>query len=293
MSDSSNKSPNSSDVKKKIHLYNKNNRLITNDDIRAVFKKSGIPDFMNISIHDLAVYQRAFTHKSYIEMTNKDYEYDHIPDCVELQKISNERLEFLGDSKIASIVPDYLYFRYTEINEGTMTKLKIKLIKCEKLAEMAKFLDLGNLLLMSKYADDTCNCRSSLNLLENTFEAFVGAIYEDHYLRGNAYIGKGYEVCYKFVTSCIEHTTNFTDLIMVDDNYKGQLTKLYQILFDGEFNPEYNVVSTIGPTNNRTYTVEIKHPNTDDVIGTGTANKKNKAEQLASQQALGELKNEN
>lgn len=137
-------------------------------------------------------------------------------------KETNEMLEFLGDAYLKAIEADYLYFRFSaqpNVNEGLLTKLRIKLEKTERLAEWSKFLGFDKWLLINSFLegqDKRQQGRNNPKLLENLFEAFLGAIVRD-YAHAKEW---AYYYCYHFVTAIIEQTTDFAKLVLKNDNFK-------------------------------------------------------------------------
>ena len=134
----------------KYHLHpmnyqtNPRNILITNENIRNLLAKLEIYD----EIKDISIYQRALTHKSYINpnnflSTNQNYINKSTKNNVPYQKKSNERLEFLGDSIIGHIICEYLYDRYPGKDEGFLTKLKTRLVDRKSLANFSTILILN------------------------------------------------------------------------------------------------------------------------------------------------------
>ncbi|CAG8457195.1 23996_t:CDS:1 [Dentiscutata erythropus] len=88
----------------------------------------------------------------------------------------NERLEWIGDSIITTVVSDYLFLNFQDRNEGSLTNLRSKIVCKETLAKFARKLELDNELLLGK---GTMGDRNNDRLLEDTFEAYIGAIYLD------------------------------------------------------------------------------------------------------------------
>ena len=87
--------------------YNPLNCKITREDIISIGKSLTI----SLPISDISLYQKAFIHKSYTELSEYE-EYQKPDDCLPLFKDSYETMEFLGDSLLGSIVSTYLYERY-------------------------------------------------------------------------------------------------------------------------------------------------------------------------------------
>ena len=274
----------------KLNPYNKNNRLITEEEVYQILKTYGIEE----KITDLTHYQRSFIHKSYIKKENKDdVELEEKPDdCLDLQERSNERLEYLGDAILSATVASYLYERFPDEEEGFMTRIRTKLVNGEMLGSLADKMNLNEFLVISRHVEEKCNGRNSVKILEDIFESFIGAIYLDfneeemEHPRLEFYSGLGFQICQVFIINIIEKFVDFSDLILNDYNYKDQLMRYFQQKF--KHTPKYKEVLVEGPPNNRSFTMCVmKNDNT--VIAYGKEKSKKKAEQLASKNALIEM----
>lgn len=124
------------------------------------------------SFRNKALFAQAFTHRSYLNEAKVTAKRD------ERVLLSNERLEFLGDSVVSFIVSDYVYRTYAQFDEGTLTNLRSLLVNTQSLAEAARHLGFGKLLLLSK-GEEESKGRENATLLANCFEAFVGALFLD------------------------------------------------------------------------------------------------------------------
>ncbi len=127
---------------------------------------------LKFSPRKLNKYKKAFTHRSVQIMDRKG-----IP-------INYERLEFLGDSILGSVIAAYLYKKVPKGTEGYLTQMRSKIVSREHLNELGKDL---NLIRFVKSNIDQANVGD--NIHGNIFEALVGAIYLD----------KGYNSCQKFI----------------------------------------------------------------------------------------------
>jgi ribonuclease-3 len=116
---------------------------------------------LGVSVSE-ALLRQALTHRSY------SYEHDNQP--------NNERLEFLGDSVLGFVVTSHLFERFTALDEGNLTKLKNALVSATALAKVASDLGLGEFMLLGKGETQTGGS-SKPNLLADTFEALLGAVY--------------------------------------------------------------------------------------------------------------------
>lgn len=256
------------DNKFRADPYNFNNKSIKVDDIINIMQKLNINDF---KVNDLSLYQKAMVHKSYCNLPEYK-EFNHPGDgCLPLQNEAYETLEFLGDSILGSVVSSYIYERFHLIhkqNEGFLTKLKIRLVCGENLYKFSKNINLEDFLIISKHIEEKCSGRNNTNILEDIFEAFVGAIYLDH----------NYEVVKEFLIKVIEIHADFTDILLRDNNYKDQISRYFQHNF--KIYPKYETVKNIDDVFESTLLKE------NNVISKGTGISKKKAEQDVSKKAL-------
>ena len=213
----------------KINPYNFNNKLPTLEFIVKILNKYGIHKLStNLKSNEtIELYIQAFIHSSY-RRNEKLIEEVGIVDkpegALELYNYDYERLEFLGDSILGAIIANYLYERYYNQNEGFLSVMKTKLVRKHALAYFSKELGFSEYIIMSRHMEDIHNGRCSIDILEDTFEAFIGAMFLD-------FGERGYEVCNEFLVNLIEEKVDFAELIMTDTNYKGKLTKHYMKLF--------------------------------------------------------------
>jgi ribonuclease-3 len=98
------------------------------------------------------------------------------------------------------------------------------LVRKHALAFFSKELGFAEYIIMSRHMEDICNGRQSIDILEDTFEAFIGALYLD-------FEEKGHSICRDFIINLIEEKVDFAELIMTDTNYKGKLTKYYNKMY--------------------------------------------------------------
>ena len=258
----------------KSNPFNSNNSLISFDQIMNIMKSV---DIHNFKINNLSMYQTAFIHKSYCFM--KDYEeYNNDIHALDLQKESYEKMEFLGDSLLNSIISQYLYERYVnyhDIDEGFLTKIKIRFVCGEQLAFLSNCLEFNQYLVISKHIEDNCDGRNNINILEDVFEAFLGAIFLDT---------NDIEIVRTFIIHTIEKYIDFSELIQFDTNYKDQILKYVQHNY--LVNPRYK---TMKDERNNCFISQIyRHDeyNHEIFIEKGVGITKKKAEQDASRKAL-------
>ena len=121
---------------------------------------------------------------------------------------NNERLEYLGDAVLGTIVAEYLYKKYPTADEGFLTKMRSKIVKRKSLNAIG--YDMGLDELLSTYN----NTRIARSMLGNAVEALVGAVY----------VEQGYSGTMNFVVQrMLRDYVDIENLETYDDNYKSQL----------------------------------------------------------------------
>lgn len=152
---------------------------------------------MGVYPKNISYYKLAFTQKSL-----------HL--IVDNSELSNERLEYLGDAVLGAVVADYLYQLFPKEKEGFLSQTRSKIVKRESLNALA--LNLG----FEQFINKT---NMSKDVLGNTFEAFVGALYLD----------KGYEKTKKIlIRRIIRNYYNIEELLVFDDDYKSRIINYAQ-----------------------------------------------------------------
>lgn len=162
---------------------NKNNIFINESDIKEILVKYGL----DININNIDIYRQAFIHKSYLKPTVEYKTRDK--NVIPLQDNCNERLEILGDSIVGSTVVSYLYKRFPTEPEGFITKNKTKIVRGKTLGKLGKRMGFGKWVIISQHIDSE-NGRNRVDILEDLFECFIGAIYLDN--DGNEPISKNW-----------------------------------------------------------------------------------------------------
>ena len=253
----------------KVNPFNLNNKLINPTDIINVMETLNINNF---KVNNILLYQTSFIHKSYCKELYEDTDFKNIDRSLDLQEYSYETMEFLGDSILGSIVSSYLYERFYKIynqNEGFLTYLKNRIVCGESLAVLSKKIGLNKFIVISKHIEDSCDGRNNLNILEDVFEAFIGAIFLDN----------NYDTIKEILLNIIEKYIDFTDIIIKNNNHKEQIIKYLQHNY--KENPKYKDINS---DNNKLYRCELLFQ--DKVISKGEGKSKKKAQQDASRNAL-------
>lgn len=212
--------------------------------------RSVLDALVGTKIKDQKLYTRAFTHKSALKR------YEGL-------ESSYETLEFMGDSVLGFVVTKFLFDRHEKEQEGFLTKARTKMVRGTTLAALAQKLEFDKWILM-----DEKGMRNGWNtnpkILEDVFEAFIGAIYLD----------LGMVHAKRFILESFEKVeTNMTD-----DNYKDQLMRWCQA--EKIALPDYRVDSHRDGTFMVTVIVDGQES------GCGFASTKKQAEQNAAQLLL-------
>ena len=146
--------------------------------------------------NNLRLFKLAFFHKS---MNNSE---------IRKKSNNNERLEYLGDSVLSTIVAEYLYKKYPGRDEGFLTKMRSKIVKRKTLNKVAEKMGID--LILSRYTQG----KMSYSMLGNAFEALIGALYIEY----------GYDKTKNYVIAKIlMKYLDVHELEQSDDNYKSQL----------------------------------------------------------------------
>ncbi len=126
---------------------------------------------------------------------------------------SNERLEYLGDAVLGTIVAEYLFKKYPNSDEGFLTKMRSKIVKRKSLNKI------GDKMGLDEFLSEYNNTRLSRSMLGNALEALVGAVY----------LERGYIKTSRFVVrKILREYVDVHELETYDDNYKSQLLEWCQ-----------------------------------------------------------------
>ena len=206
--------------------------------------------------------KNAFVHRSYLN-EHKNAELEH-----------NERLEFLGDAVLELVVTEYLYLNYPN-PEGDLTNWRSALVKGETLAKISRELNLGEYLLLS-HGEEKSGGRDKDYLLANTFEALIGVIY----------LELGYKKSQKFIDKfLLVHLTG----ILETGAHIDAKSKLQEIAQEKvATTPDYKLQHEEGPDHDKIFTMGAFI--SERMVGKGTGNSKQVAEQKAAEDALKRLK---
>lgn len=128
----------------------------------------GLLDQLGVGI-DSQLFTLALTHRSYA------YEHGGLP--------TNERLEFLGDSVLGVVITETLYTSHPDLSEGQLAKIRAAVVNARALANVARSLGLGPMVLLGR-GETTTGGHDKSSILADTMEAVIGAVYLEHGLEG-------------------------------------------------------------------------------------------------------------
>jgi ribonuclease-3 len=229
-------------------------------------EQSALQKKIGYSFRNPALLAEALTHSSYLQ--DDPAAAPH-----------NQRLEFLGDSVLQFIITAALYRDYPAEREGVLSRRRAVLSKGEFLTRMARDLGLDASLRLSK-SEEAGGGRQRASILEDAFEALVGAIYLDSDLATTQGLVLGW------------YGPLADRLALAEDaeNPKGRLQELVQPTH-GNSALSYAVSATSGPRHARVYEVEVLFDGRK--IGSGSGPSKKVAEEAAARAALTVLRTEN
>ncbi|MDP4239894.1 MAG: ribonuclease III [Bacteroidota bacterium] len=208
-------------------------------------------------------YQLAVRHKSVSILTEDGH------------NLSNERLEFLGDAVLNSVVTDILYRRYEDQREGFLTNTRSKIVKRDSLNQLALEIGLDKLVKVTRYV----NTHNNNNIYGNALEALMGAIYLDY----------GYKQCKKFVEQRLIRT--FIDLDVIAENEVNFKSKLIEWCQKNRMEPEFVLVDDVlGKANKHVFTTRLIIQGKTICEASGASKKE--SQQLVSQIAYHQIQSD-
>lgn len=187
-------------------------------------------------------------------------------------KFSYERLEFLGDSILGSIVASIAFHRYPNLDEGGLTRIKVSLVSGTSLSKTADELGFADIIVFG--SSETGTGRRGLHsALENVYEAVVAALYLDG----------GIGTAQEFVERTLIPRMSI-ELAKEPENPKSALQEKLQV--DG-ITPTYKLIETQGPPHDRTFISQVYAG--DHALAQGSGRTKKEAESQAAKSTLARL----
>ncbi len=209
---------------------------------------SNVKGIIGKKTSNLALYQLAVRHSS-------------------VSKESNERLEFLGDAILGSVVAEYLFKKYPYKDEGFLTEIRSRIVKRDSLNTIAQKIGLDKII---EFNENARGGRTA-SIYGNALEAFVGAVYLD----------KGYKFSRKFIIShLVKPHIDLPQLIEQNLNFKSTLIEWAQ---KGGKKASFEIIEEKGKKHQKQFTSQAVVDG--EAIASGTGFSKKKAEQSAAEQA--------
>jgi len=187
---------------------------------------------------------------------------------------SNQRLEFLGDAVIETIVTEMIYLHESEANEGEMTTVRSVLVNKAGLAMLASKIGIGDYLYLGR-GESANGGRERASNLADAFESVVGALFLD----------KGYNWTREWLLGYMELQLMEMGILGTPEDAKSRLQSSEESIRNGS--PVYRTVSESGPEHSRIFEIEVSIAGIP--LSTGTGSRKALAEQEAAGKALSVL----
>ncbi len=232
-----------------MNLYRLFQNLFSSDKVLI----RSIKNIFGFYPENVSLYKLAFLHKSVAVEQNG-------------HKVSNERMEYLGDAVLSSIVADYLFKKFPYKEEGFLTEMRSKLVSREQLNKLSRRIGLD------KFIQSNQDSKSFYRSMEgDAFEAFIGAIYMD----------KGYNFTRKIVINRIINVYfDIDELEKLEVNFKSKIIEWSQ---KERKTVEFIMVTEIGVGSSKQYIVEVRI--NQNLYGTGQDFSIKGAEKIAAEKA--------
>jgi len=222
------------------------------------FLYNAIKNLLGFYPRNIFLYKIALSHKSAPQIWLKG------------QQINNERLEYLGDAVLSSVVADYLYRKFPYQNEGFLTEMRSRIVSRSRFNKLSLKMGLNKLIFQGNGSFSSIK-----SIYGDTFEALIGAIYLD----------KGYNYTKKIVIRrIIDVHLDVDEIEKTDTNFKSKILEYAQ----REKRPlEFKVLQELGEGHRKQYVVELYIDNKPVSRGQDFSIKA--AEQVAAEKACDEL----
>tara|TARA_Y100000996_G_scaffold21626_1_gene15780 strand:+ start:133 stop:813 length:681 start_codon:yes stop_codon:yes gene_type:complete len=225
---------------------------MSNKDLKNFEKNIGY------SFKDIEHLKTALTHKSFIDE--------------EPTSPTNQRYEFIGDTILDYDLSLFLFDNYPNLDEGSLTKIRSGAVDQNSLVNLAKEIDIGKFLFMSKPEESTGG-RDKSSILEDAVEALIAAIYFDG----------GLEEVNKFISKFIYP---LIDKLSKNPGQKDYKTRLQEYFAKKGQKVTYTAKSE-GPDHNKQFNAQVILEN--KIIGKGIGKSKKNAEQMAAKDAFSKM----
>jgi len=222
-------------------------------------KLNSLEKIIDYKFKNCELLKAAITHSSHLRENHKSSSVT-----------ASERMEFFGDSILGMVVAEFLFIHNSTKAEGTLSKLKAKIVSEKYLFLIAKKLNFGEYIILSNEESDNGG-REKPSILSDLLESLICAIYLD----------SGLEAAKKFIITFF--LKDYKNLITYDllVNYKSKLQEFTQSKFQEP--PTYSTTNVEGPDHLKIFTVEVWIQG--KLFGTGSGKNKKSAQQMAAKEA--------
>ncbi|CAM1359067.1 Ribonuclease 3 [Tenacibaculum sediminilitoris] len=220
-----------------------------------------LKELLNFKPIKLSLYKKAFTHRSLKLVDGKG------------NPVNYERLEFLGDAILSTVIASYLFKKVPEGDEGYLTQMRSKVVSREHLNSLGKDLDLIRFVKSNISKEHV-----SINIYGNIFEALIGAIYLD----------RGYNYCHQFIYDQV--IMPYVDIERLEgkiSSYKGFVIEWCQ-----KKKKKYKFESYEDSGNQSKKHFSVRVSIDGSIIAKGRATSKKKAEEIAAKRVYYAMQNQ-
>jgi len=226
----------------------------------AVAQLDALDRTLGVRFHDAGLRAAALTHRSFA--------------FEEGLTVTNERLEFLGDSVLGLVVTDMAYTSYPDLPEGQLAKLRAAIVNMQALADVARGLGIGDLILLGK-GEEQSGGRDKASILADALEAIFGAVYLDDGLdRARALIERLFRPRMEAYVRG-EGDRDFKTILQELASQRLRSLPSYEVAEDGpDHQKEFTAVVSVA----------------GEELGAGTGRTKKEAEQHAAREAYERLR---
>lgn len=185
---------------------------------------------------------------------------------------SNERLEYLGDAILGSVVAEYLFKKYPLKDEGFLTEIRSRIVNRDALNLVAKNMGITDIV---EYTNNRKSRQAYKSIYGDTLEALIGAIYLD----------KGYQTTRKFIVKkLLRQQYDLEQIIQTNPNYKS---KIIEWAHRQNKDVKFEITEVKGASHNREFMAELQVEG--EPIAQGHGFSKKKAEQDAAFKSCAKL----
>ena len=214
-------------------------------------------EILGYTFENKSILLQALTHPSAVQGSSLQHSY--------------ERFEFLGDAILEAIVSISIFRKYTDMDEGKMTHMRVAIVSGENLSKIAKELGLADLIIFGK-SEQSTGIRGMKSALENVYEALVAAVFLDG----------GQIRVWHFILDTLVDKMIDNDSLAHSENPKSTLQERIQVTHS---TPVYEIIEESGPAHDKTFVAQVTVDG--KVLAKGKGHSKKEAEANAALQALG------